>query len=53
MPSFDVDREELTLFVVDDIYLFKQYFEQDELFAALREYYNDEAYRFEVPADAF
>ena len=53
MPSFDVDREEILVFALDDTYLFKQYFEQDELFADLREYYNDEKYRFEVPVDAF
>ena len=53
MPSFDVDREEILVFALDDTYLFKQYFEQDELFADLREYYNDEKYRFEVPEDAF
>ena len=53
MPSFEVDREEIAVFVLDDVYVFKQYFEQDELFADLRAYYNDDTYRFEVPKEAF
>ena len=53
MPSFDVDRQEIAVFTLDDAYVFKQYFEQDDLFADLREYYNDDAYRFEVPEKDF
>lgn len=53
MPTFDVDRERINLFAVDDRYLFKHYLEQDDVFAALRDYYNEDDYRFEVPADAF
>jgi len=53
MPSFEVDRERINLFAVDDRYLFKQYFEQDDVFAELRRYYNEDEYRFEVPKDAF
>ena len=52
MPSFDVDREQVNLFRVEDRYLFKQYFEQDDAFTALRDYYNQDDYRFEVPPDA-
>ena len=51
MPSFDVDREQVNLFRVEDRYLFKQYFEQDDLFAKLRRYYNEDDYRFEVPQE--
>lgn len=40
-------------FAVDDTYLFKQYFEQDEVFTELRPYYNEDDYRFEVPQDGF
>ena len=53
MPSFEVDREEITVFAIGDTYLFKQFFEQDELFADLKQYYNSEAYRFEVPEADF
>ena len=34
-----------------DLYIFSQYFDQEEIFAELREYYNSEQYRFEIPAD--
>lgn len=53
MPTFDVDRTEINLFEIEGRYLFKHYFEQDELFAELRRYYNEADYRFEVPPDAF
>ena len=51
MPSFDVYREQVNLFRVEDRYLFKQYFDQDAVFTALRDYYNQDDYRFEVPPD--
>ena len=50
MPSFGVDRTTITAFEIDDTYLFSHYFEQDDVFAKLSEYYNDAEYRFEVPA---
>jgi hypothetical protein len=53
MPGFDVDREELTVFAVDDEYLFAHYFDRRDIFDDLKEYYDDETYRFEVPADEF
>ena len=53
MPSFDVDRERINAFEIDGTYLFKHYFEQDDIFAQFRRYYNESDYRFEVPADAF
>lgn len=53
MPSFDVDREQINAFVIDDTYLFKHFFDRDEVFDALRPYYNESAYRFEVPAEEF
>lgn len=51
MPEFDVDRERINLFPVDDQYLFAHYFDRTDVFDDLREYYDDESYRFEVPAD--
>lgn len=53
MTDFDVDRERVTVFRVDDEYLFSHYFDRNDVFAELREYYDDEEYRFEVPADEF
>lgn len=53
MSSFNVDRERILVFPVDDGYLFRKYFEHTDLFEQLREYYNDSAYRFEVPREAF
>jgi len=48
MPTFDVEREEITAFEVDGTYLFKQYFDRDDVFDALNSYYNSDKYRFEV-----
>lgn len=41
--------ERVNVFVVGDAYLFKHYFEGDEVFDELRQYYNHSQYRFEVP----
>jgi hypothetical protein len=53
MPTFDADTTEINAFEVEgaDLYIFSQYFDQEEIFAELREYYNSEQYRFEVPAN--
>lgn len=53
MPAFDVDTDPLTVFRVGDEYLFSKYFDRTDLFEDLKQYYNDEKYRFEVPADEF
>lgn len=52
MPSFDIDTTEINAFKVEDadLYVFSQYFEQDDVFHELREWYDSEEYRFEVPA---
>ena len=51
MPTFDADATEINAFEVEDadLYIFSQYFDQEEVFSELREYYNSEQYRFEVP----
>ena len=49
MPTFDVKQEEITAFEFGQTYLFKQYFDKDVLFQQLREHYNFDKYRFEVP----
>jgi hypothetical protein len=53
MPTFDADTTEINAFEVKDaeLYVFSQYFDQEEVFAELHEYYDSEQYRFEVPAD--
>jgi hypothetical protein len=53
MPSFDVDREEILVFPIDEEYLFTHYFERTDVFEDLSDYYNGDAYRFEVPADEY
>jgi len=53
MPQFDVDAERITVFRIDNEYLFSHYFDQKDVFADLSEYYNEDAYRFEVPVEDF
>ena len=53
MPTFDVDSTRINAFEVEDagLYIFSQYFDEDEIFDELREWYDGEKYRFEVPAE--
>ena len=53
MPTFDIEPEEITVFPIDDEYRFSHYFTRTDLFEALSDYYNDQAYRFEIPAEEF
>jgi len=53
MSDFDVNRERINVFPVGDEYLFRHYFDRTDLFEEFSEHYNDEAYRFEVPAEEF
>jgi len=46
-------QEQVNVFEVDEVYLFKHYFESDEVFDRLKRYYNDQQYRFEVPPREF
>lgn len=46
-------HEPVNVFAVDGRYLFKQFFEEDEVFGQLSHYYNGQKYRFEVPPDEF
>lgn len=53
MASFHrASHERINVFVVDEVYLFKHYFNSEEVFDRLRQYYNNQQYRFEVPAGA-
>lgn len=49
MPTFDIETEEITVFKIGDKYIFKTYFDEDQLFKQLEKYYNDNKYRFEIP----
>jgi hypothetical protein len=49
MPTFDVEQREITAFEFGGRYILKQYFDNDDLFQQLQEYYNSDKYRFEVP----
>jgi hypothetical protein len=53
MVEFDVDPTPLYVFKIDDEYLFSEYFDHTDLFEQLVEYYDDDTYRFEVPAEEF
>jgi hypothetical protein len=46
-------QEQVNVFEVDETYLFKHYFDGDEVFDRLKQYYNNQQYRFEVPPDEF
>jgi hypothetical protein len=43
----------ITAFHLGEEYVFANYFERDHLFDRVREHYDDEGYRFEVPEGAF
>ena len=53
MPEFDVATEQITVFRVDDDYLFKHFFERADIFEELSDYYDQTEYRFTIPADEF
>lgn len=46
-------HEPINAFLIDGVYLFKHYFDGDEVFSRLRTYYNNQQYRFEVPEEDF
>ena len=45
--------EQVNVFEVDEMFLFKHYFDGENVFDRLKRYYNSQHYRFEVPAGAF
>lgn len=45
--------ERVNVFAVEETYLFKHYFDDGDVFDRLKQYYNNQQYRFEVPADEF
>jgi hypothetical protein len=46
-------NEQVNVFDVDGLYLFKHYFEGDDVFDQLKPYYNNQQYRFEIPPKDF
>jgi hypothetical protein len=51
MPA--TDSRTITAFHLGEEYVFAHYFERDHVFDRVREHYDDDGYRFEVPADTF
>ena len=49
MPTFDIETEEITAFEIGDTYIFKKYFDEDQLFKQMETNYNEDKYRFEIP----
>jgi DNA integrity scanning protein DisA with diadenylate cyclase activity len=49
MPTFDVvpSRKRVTIFKLDKLWVLKHFFDDEEIFKALLDYYNKEQYRFE------
>ena len=50
--DFDIDRKKVNIFKIGNLYCFKQYLDDRELFDELSEYYNQEKYRFECKTAA-
>lgn len=46
-------HERVNVFEVDEFCLFKHYFDSEAVFDRLKQYYNNQQYRFEVPPDEF
>ena len=45
--------EQINVFEVDETYLFKHFFDDEEVFDRLKRFYNNQHYRFEVPPTKF
>ena len=45
--------EQVNVFEVGETYLFKHYFDDEDVFDRLKRYYNNQHYRFEVPPSNF
>lgn len=45
--------ERVNVFEIDELYLFKHYFDSEEVFDRLKQYNNNQQYRFKVPPDDF
>ena len=45
--NFDIKRKKVNIFKIGNLYCFKQYLDDRDLFKELSEYYNQKKYRFE------
>lgn len=45
--------EQVNVFWVDETYVFKGYFDSDKIWSRLKQFYNNQQYRFEIPPDEF
>lgn len=43
--------EQLNVFEIDGRYLLKHYFDDTDIYGEMRQYYNNNQYRFEIPED--
>lgn len=53
MPTFDTEPETIPVFELDGEYVFSHYFNREDIFDELKDFYNGEKYRFEVPESEF
>lgn len=53
MPSAEADEESVNVFRFGDRYLFSHYFDGEDAFDRLKPYYDNQEYRFDVPAHRF
>lgn len=49
MPRFDSDTEEITAFEIGDTYHFTTYFDEEQPFRQLKQYYKTDKYRIKIP----
>lgn len=52
-PPGQTFDEQINVFKIDETYLFKHYFEGEDVFDRLKPFYNHTQYRFEVPVNEF
>lgn len=53
VPGATDRDEQVNVFLVSGRYLFKHFFEDEVVYARLKQYYNNQQYRFEVPEPKF
>ena len=53
MTESRTNNKTITTFCLGDTYLFSHYFDREDLFVELCEYYDDDEYVFEIPAEEF
>lgn len=47
------DGKRVAVFLIDERYMFKHYFNDGYVFNRLKEYYNNKQYRFEIPKNEY